>query len=74
MVRHSFLACGISSALDGSDDHLLNDRMADALNAADREANIRDEAADLLFDSDGDDTDEDFQGFSASEDASDDDE
>jgi hypothetical protein len=64
-VENSFKACGISSALDGSEDHLLNDRMADALNAADRQEvdALRDETMGMLFDSEGSDSELDFDGF-----------
>ena len=62
---HSFKATGISSALDGSEDHLLsNNNMAAGLNAVDRQQHARDKVADLLFDSEDDDTEDDFRGFS----------
>ena len=60
VVMRSFKACGITSALDGSEDDLLSDRVAEALNAAEQAENpARDEAAGLLFDSDSDDADDD---------------
>ena len=66
-IIHSFKACGISSALDGSEDNLLSDKVAEALNAADQ-ANgaARGEAIDLILgdsDTDEDDGDADFEGF-----------
>ena len=60
---HSFKATGISSALDGSEAHLLSNNMTAGLNAVDRQQHARDEVADLLFDSEDDDTEDDFSGF-----------
>ena len=34
VIKHSFKACGIALSLDGSEDARLNDRMAEAVNAA----------------------------------------
>ena len=62
VIRNSFKCCGINSAMDGTDD-LLNDRIADALNAADRNAADGTEAIELLFDEEDEDTDDDFEGF-----------
>ena len=59
VIVHLFKATGISSAFDGSEDHLLSDNMAVGLNAVDRDA-----VADLFFDSEDDDTEDDFSGFS----------
>ena len=69
VVRHSFKACGISMALDGSEDDLLSNRVADALNAAERDHHpAREEAAALLFDTDSDnDSDTEFNGFGESD-------
>ena len=69
VISRSFKACGISSDLDGSEDGLLNDRMSDALNAADREDRdaMAEEALELLFDDEGNDSDLDFDGFSDEE-------
>ena len=63
VVIRSFKACGISSAFDGSEDDLLSENVARALNAQDRAENARLEAADLLFDDDSDGDDEEFEGF-----------
>ena len=62
VIMHSFKATGVSSALDGSEDDLLADNMAAALNAHDRE-NVRDKAAELLFDDEDDGDDSEFEGF-----------
>ena len=70
---HSFKATGISSALDGSEDHLLCNNMAAGLNAVDRQQHARDEVADLLFNSEDDDTEDDFSGFSDVSESNDDD-
>lgn len=67
VVSHSFKACGISSAMDGSEEQLLTDNVSRALDAHDRAANVRDEAAGLLFDDESDEDDEEFEGFSADE-------
>ena len=64
VIRDSFKHCGISSNMNGSEDHLLNDRMADALNAHDRNQEaVRGEAPGIIFDSD-ESSDDDFEGFS----------
>ena len=49
VIVHSFKTTGISSALDGSEDHLLSNNMASGLNAVDRQQHARDEVADLKF-------------------------
>ena len=66
VIKKSFRCCGISLDLDGSQDAQLSDNMADALGAADRMDNLRDEAMVLLFESD-DDSDLDFDGFGESD-------
>ena len=62
-ITHSFKTCAINLPLDGSEDGLIHDRLAQALNDVQKE----DEAAirALLFDSDSDDAD--FSGFSGAE-------
>ena len=68
VIQKSFKVCGISSSLDGTEDHLLHDGMAEALNAADRaQMAVRDEAIDLLFDDEDDDSDVEFEGFDSEE-------
>ena len=73
VIVHSFKATGISSALDGSEVHFLSNNMAAGLNAVDRQQHARDEVADLLFDSEDDDTEDDFRGFSDVSESNDDD-
>ncbi len=53
VIIRSFKATGITNNLDGSEDELLTENMAAALNAHDRDA-AREEAAGLLFDDDDD--------------------
>jgi hypothetical protein len=72
VIVRSFKATGISSALDGSEDHLLSENMAAGLDAVDRQQHARDEVADLLFDSEDDDTDGEFSGFSDASESNDD--
>ena len=50
VIVHSFKVTGNSSALDGSEDHLLSNNMVAGLNAVDRQQHARDEVADPLFD------------------------
>jgi small-conductance mechanosensitive channel len=57
VVKKSFQLCGISLALDGSEDHLFSRRMEESMAASE----INQEAADLLFQSD------EFDGFSEAE-------
>lgn len=65
-VKNSFLACSLTSELDGSEDHLIHDKLGDALHATyENDAEIDDEAVDLLF-GDSDD-DESFLGFTDQE-------
>ena len=47
--------------------------MAAGLNAVDRQQHARDEVADLRFDSEDDDTEDDFRGFSDVSESNDDD-
>ena len=61
---HSFKATGISSALGGSEAHLVSNNMAAGLNAVDRQQHARDEVTGLLLDSEDDDIEDDFSGFS----------
>ena len=61
VICRSFVVTGISSALDGSDDHQLTDRMADALNAADRADVARGDG--IQFNEEGSDSELDFEGF-----------
>ena len=70
---HSFKATGISSTLGGSEAHLLSNNLAAGLNAADRQQHARDEVTDLLLDSEDDDTEDDFSGFSDVSESNDDD-
>lgn len=69
VVKRSFKLCGINTALDGSEDSMVNDAMADALNHAARE-HVRDEALGLIFDDDSLD-ESDFEGFTDEEDVED---
>ena len=62
-----------SLCIDGSEDHLLSNNMAAGLNAVDRQQHARDEVADLLFDSEDDDTEDDFSGFGDVSESNDDD-
>ena len=64
VIVYSFKAPGISSALGGSEDHLLSNNMVVGLNAVDRQQLARDEVTELLFNSEDDDTEDDFSGFS----------
>ena len=63
VVLNSFKACGMSSALDGSEDHLLAENIAAALDAQYRAHAARDEAVDLIFDDESDGNDSEFSGF-----------
>ena len=70
VISNSFKLCSLSTALDGSEDHMLSNNVLDALNAAEELGDeVNEEAAALLFaDSDsGSDTDLSFEGFSESE-------
>lgn len=60
-VERSFKGCGITNALDGSEDGELHDRLADigAVVPEDRDE-LRDECVDLVF---GSDSEESFDGF-----------
>ena len=62
-IVHSFKTCAISLPTDGSEDGLVHDRLAMALNDRE-EADAR--AAEMLFASDSD-SDAEFSGFSASD-------
>ena len=63
VIIHSFKACGITLDLDGTEDHMLHETMAAALDAQDRQE-AREEVAGLLFDLDSDgDSDSEFEGF-----------
>ena len=56
----SFLRCGISNSLDGSQD----DEVSDDIPSADEDlAALREEAVALLFDYEGEDSDIEFAGF-----------
>jgi hypothetical protein len=66
IIEHSFKACGISSNLDGSDDHMLHDRLLDAFDARENEEVLANEALQLLFDDEGD-SEEEFEGFNDDE-------
>lgn len=65
-VYHSFKRCGLSTALDGSEDGELNERLASAKQAApaalepEQREGMEDEAINILFDSDSDAS---FDGF-----------
>lgn len=64
VLVNSFKACGLTTALDGSEDHLIHDKLGDAMQAAEREQEdaMQDDVFELLF-GDSDD-DESFYGFS----------
>ena len=62
VIEKSFKQCGISLALDGSEDAELSDNMVNALGAADRKDELDDEALSLILECDSD-TDLDFDGF-----------
>lgn len=63
-IKHSFKVTGISADLDGSEDHLLNDRMAVALNEADRlRVEAGEQALNMLFNEEGSDSELEFEGF-----------
>ena len=64
VLSRSFKCCGITTAMDGSEDHMLTDNVPDALNAADRQAYDGREGVDLIFDEEGEETDSEFEGFS----------
>lgn len=66
LVKRSFKLCGINNALDGSEDALVNDKMADALNHAIRDE-APEEAVGLIFDAEGL-SDSEFEGFSDTDD------
>ena len=63
VIVHSFKATGISSTLDWYEGHLLSNNMAAGLNAVDWQQHARVEVADILLDSEDDDTEDDFSGF-----------
>ena len=59
-IVKSFLRCGISNSLDGSQD----DEVSDDIPSADEDlAALREEAVALLFDYEGEDSDIEFAGF-----------
>ena len=65
MVKRSFKVCGITSALDGSEDDMFHEKLADAMAAARVQDECREDAAYCILDSDDDDDQEnDFEGFS----------
>jgi hypothetical protein len=72
VIIHSFKVCGITAAMDGSEDHLMHDRMARAMQEA---ARMRVEAGDqtlhMLFDEEGSDSEVEFEGFPDSDNDSD---
>ena len=61
MIRRSFLRCGISNALDGSQD----DECRDEIPHFNEQEELEDDAAGILFEDEGDDADDDidFEGF-----------
>ena len=63
-IEYSFKACGISVCLDGTEDGLIHDRLANAMGGIDAAEQRR--RLQMLFDSDSD-SDADFSGFSAPE-------
>lgn len=67
VISKSFKVCGITTDPNGSEDDLLNDRLADSLSAFETQKIDGQEALDLIFDDEGDESDEDFEGFSDSE-------
>lgn len=66
LIRRSFKACGISNALDGSEDELVTAKLARALQVGEAQAQAAAAAArpqDTDTDSSDDDGDDDFSGF-----------
>ena len=63
-IIHSFKTCKINLPMDGSEDGLLHDQLALALN--DRDA-VDARAAAMLFNSDSEDDDAELLGFSDSD-------
>ncbi len=63
VIRNSFKCCGINTNMDEGEDFLLNDRITDALNAADCNNADGAEAIDLFVDGEDEATDDDFEGF-----------
>ena len=63
-IIHSFKTCALSLPLDGSEDGLIHDRLAEAMNDIHGE-DAR--AAEMVFASDSDGDNDDFSGFSASD-------
>ena len=55
MIKHSFLVCGISNALDGSDDMFFRSES--------HQKKMSKELSDLFMGNDDDDDDDDFDGF-----------
>jgi hypothetical protein len=65
IIKTSLKVCGITIAMDGSEDH-LTDNITEALNAAERAEIDGEEALGLLFDEG--DSESDFEGFSDEDD------
>ena len=64
VVKTSFLATGISAETDGSEDHLLTNKMASALNEADRQrVDAGEQQLAMLFNEEGSDSEIEFEGF-----------
>ena len=64
-MKRSFKVCGITSALDGSEDDMFHEKLADAMAAARVQDECREDAAYCILDSDdNDDQENDFEGFS----------
>ena len=67
-IIHSFKRCGITNALDGSENGDFNRKLQDAVDSYRREAECREDAAYCILDEGGNsDSDSDFEGFSDTE-------
>jgi hypothetical protein len=67
-VEDSFKVCGITNALDGSEDGFFNRKLCEAVDSYRAEEECREDAAYCILDDDaGSDDGSDFEGFTESD-------